>query len=172
MTRSTTTSLARKMPLWRSMASTSVVLPWSTWATIAMLRTSGRICEIRWGWRSRSLFGSASMALCVIEGLSRRAGEVSSARARPSVRAISSALLRNDRVWRRRIGSISSGSPARSPGPRPRSSSSTSRAGDLLELTLDDPRGARDLPRAAEAEGHHVVSTEALAGRWIIVLEK
>src|ERR1700719_5076163 len=28
----------RKMPLWRSMASTSVVLPWSTWATIAILR--------------------------------------------------------------------------------------------------------------------------------------
>src|SRR5712692_6908884 len=26
------------MPLWRSMASTSVVLPWSTWAIIAMLR--------------------------------------------------------------------------------------------------------------------------------------
>ena len=44
--------------------------------------------------------------------------------------------------------------------------------GDLLELTLDDPRGFRDLPRAAEAEGHHVVSTEAVAGRWIIVLEK
>ena len=44
--------------------------------------------------------------------------------------------------------------------------------GDLIELTLDDPRGARDLPRAAEAEGHHVVATEALAGRWIITLEK
>ena len=44
--------------------------------------------------------------------------------------------------------------------------------GDLLQLTLDDPRGARDLPRAAEAEGHHVVSTEALAERWIIILEK
>ncbi len=44
--------------------------------------------------------------------------------------------------------------------------------GDLLELTLDDPRGARDLPRAAEAEGHHVVSHEPQAGRWIIVLEK
>jgi TusA-related sulfurtransferase len=44
--------------------------------------------------------------------------------------------------------------------------------GDLLELTLDDPRGARDLPRAAEAEGHHVVSTETRAGQWIITLEK
>lgn len=44
--------------------------------------------------------------------------------------------------------------------------------GDLLELVLDDPRGARDLPRAAEAEGHHVVSEEAEAARWRIVLEK
>jgi tRNA 2-thiouridine synthesizing protein A len=44
--------------------------------------------------------------------------------------------------------------------------------GDLLELTLDDPRGFRDLPRAAEAEGHHVVSAEAHAGRWVVVIEK
>ena len=44
--------------------------------------------------------------------------------------------------------------------------------GDLIELTLDDPRAARDLPHAAEAEGHHVVSTEALAARWIIIIEK
>ena len=38
MTRSTSSWLARKTPLWRSMASTSVVLPWSTWAMMAMLR--------------------------------------------------------------------------------------------------------------------------------------
>lgn len=44
--------------------------------------------------------------------------------------------------------------------------------GDLLELTLDDPRGARDLPRAAEAEGHHVVSEETAGVRFVIVLEK
>jgi tRNA 2-thiouridine synthesizing protein A len=44
--------------------------------------------------------------------------------------------------------------------------------GDLLQLTLDDPRGARDLPRAAESEGHHVVSTEVLGECWIIILEK
>jgi TusA-related sulfurtransferase len=44
--------------------------------------------------------------------------------------------------------------------------------GALLELTIDDPRGARDLPRAAEAEGHHVVSIEVGAGRWVILLEK
>ena len=44
--------------------------------------------------------------------------------------------------------------------------------GALLELTLDDPRGVRDLPRAAEAEGHHVVSIDAGAGRWVILVEK
>jgi len=43
---------------------------------------------------------------------------------------------------------------------------------DLLEITLDDPRGARDLPRAAEAEGHQVVSTRGEPGYWIIVIEK
>lgn len=46
------------------------------------------------------------------------------------------------------------------------------RPGDLLELVLDDPRGARDLPRAAEAEGHHVVSAHAKGTSWIIVIEK
>ena len=28
------------------------------------------------------------------------------------------------------------------------------RRGQILELLLDDPRGARDIPRAAEAEGY------------------
>jgi TusA-related sulfurtransferase len=46
------------------------------------------------------------------------------------------------------------------------------RAGDLLELVLDDPRGARDLPRAAEAEGHHVASVTPTDGRWTITIEK
>ena len=36
ITRSSTTSLVRKVPLWRSISSTSVVLPWSTCAIIAM----------------------------------------------------------------------------------------------------------------------------------------
>jgi TusA-related sulfurtransferase len=44
--------------------------------------------------------------------------------------------------------------------------------GDHLELVLDDPRGAKDLPRAAEAEGHHVVRADAQTGRWVIVIEK
>src|SRR5277367_37444 len=38
MTRSVRASLARKVPAWRNMASTSVVLPWSTWAMMAILR--------------------------------------------------------------------------------------------------------------------------------------
>ncbi|EJW93380.1 hypothetical protein EVA_18511 [gut metagenome] len=38
MTRSATCSLARKVPLWRSIWSTRVVLPWSTCAIIAILR--------------------------------------------------------------------------------------------------------------------------------------
>ena len=38
MTRSVRASLARKVPAWRNMASTRVVLPWSTWAMMAILR--------------------------------------------------------------------------------------------------------------------------------------
>src|SRR5215218_3209723 len=41
-TRSATSWLARTAPACQSMASTKVVLPWSTWATIATLRTSSR----------------------------------------------------------------------------------------------------------------------------------
>ncbi len=36
--------------------------------------------------------------------------------------------------------------------------------GQVLELTLDDPRGARDIPRAAEAEGYAMLSSETLGG--------
>ena len=45
ITRSATTWLARNDPVWRRSASTSVVLPWSTWATIATLRRSARIAS-------------------------------------------------------------------------------------------------------------------------------
>ena len=41
MTRSATCSLARKMPDCQSMASTSVVFPWSTWAMMATFLMSG-----------------------------------------------------------------------------------------------------------------------------------
>src|SRR5213592_4628715 len=42
MTRSFTSWFSRNTPDCQSMASTSVVLPWSTWATIATLRRSRR----------------------------------------------------------------------------------------------------------------------------------
>jgi len=45
-------------------------------------------------------------------------------------------------------------------------------AQDVLEILLDDPRGARDLPRAAEAEGHHVIGTSPDGARWVITIEK
>src|SRR5689334_6750009 len=44
MIRSGTASFSRKRPDCQSMASTSVVLPWSTWAMIATLRIVSRCC--------------------------------------------------------------------------------------------------------------------------------
>jgi TusA-related sulfurtransferase len=45
--------------------------------------------------------------------------------------------------------------------------------GETLELTLDDPRGVRDIPRAAEAEGYSIVEAHAAAsGVWILRIEK
>ncbi len=36
--------------------------------------------------------------------------------------------------------------------------------GQVLEILLDDPRGARDIPGAAEAEGYSMLGGEARAG--------
>lgn len=44
--------------------------------------------------------------------------------------------------------------------------------GETLELTLDDPRGARDIPRAAEAEGYAIVEARAAGGVWVLRIEK
>jgi TusA-related sulfurtransferase len=44
-------------------------------------------------------------------------------------------------------------------------------AGDEIDLLLDDPQGARDLPRAAEAAGHHVIGIASGDGWWRITLE-
>jgi TusA-related sulfurtransferase len=44
--------------------------------------------------------------------------------------------------------------------------------GETLELMLDDPRGARDIPRAAEAEGYAMLETRAVDGIWILKIEK
>ncbi|MGH7341141.1 MAG: sulfurtransferase TusA family protein, partial [Candidatus Rokuibacteriota bacterium] len=43
--------------------------------------------------------------------------------------------------------------------------------GDVIDVVLDDPIGARDLPRAAESAGHHVVHVASDAGAWRITIE-
>jgi TusA-related sulfurtransferase len=44
--------------------------------------------------------------------------------------------------------------------------------GETLELLLDDPRGARDIPRAAEAEGYAVTAMSQQRSLWRLVIEK
>jgi len=44
--------------------------------------------------------------------------------------------------------------------------------GDILELLIDDPKGRRDIPRAAEAEGYAIVNIQESDGRWFIAIEK
>lgn len=44
--------------------------------------------------------------------------------------------------------------------------------GDTLELLIDDPKGRRDIPRAAEAEGYAIVSIHETDGCWWIMIEK
>ena len=45
-------------------------------------------------------------------------------------------------------------------------------AGTRVEVLVDDPRSERDLPLAAEAEGHAVLEVEAV-GSWLrILIEK
>jgi TusA-related sulfurtransferase len=46
------------------------------------------------------------------------------------------------------------------------------RHGETIELTLDDPRGARDIPRAAEAEGYAIIGIEEIDGLWRLWIEK
>lgn len=44
--------------------------------------------------------------------------------------------------------------------------------GDMLELLIDDPKGRRDIPRAAEAEGYVIVDVHDVVDGWCIVIEK
>jgi tRNA 2-thiouridine synthesizing protein A len=44
--------------------------------------------------------------------------------------------------------------------------------GQILEITLDDPRGARDIPRAAEAEGYVVLESRAEGRVFHLRIEK
>src|SRR4051812_9189396 len=71
MTRSFTSWFWRKAPDCQSMASTSVVFPWSTWATIATLRRSSRTAM-----RQLKLAGRLAVAACRLGGLTCNAGAV------------------------------------------------------------------------------------------------
>jgi tRNA 2-thiouridine synthesizing protein A len=42
--------------------------------------------------------------------------------------------------------------------------------GSEVELIVDDPKGARDIPRAAEAEGYAVANVERRQADWRIVI--
>ena len=42
--------------------------------------------------------------------------------------------------------------------------------GAELELILDDPKGARDIPRAAEAEGYVVIEVEQRRTDWRLLI--
>lgn len=44
--------------------------------------------------------------------------------------------------------------------------------GEVLELMLDDPRGARDIPGAAEAEGYVVLESTARDGIFELRIER
>jgi tRNA 2-thiouridine synthesizing protein A len=44
--------------------------------------------------------------------------------------------------------------------------------GQILELTLDDPRGARDIPRAAEAEGCVILESRTEGALFHLKIEK
>jgi TusA-related sulfurtransferase len=46
------------------------------------------------------------------------------------------------------------------------------RRGEVLELLIDDPRGARDIPRAAEAEGFSIVEMGEIGSTWRLRIEK
>jgi tRNA 2-thiouridine synthesizing protein A len=44
--------------------------------------------------------------------------------------------------------------------------------GDVLEVLIDDPKGRRDIPRAAEAEGYAIAQISEITGGWCIAIEK
>jgi TusA-related sulfurtransferase len=44
-------------------------------------------------------------------------------------------------------------------------------AGAEVEVWLDDPKGARDLPRAAEAQGYHVVEIVSCGHDWRVLIQ-
>lgn len=44
--------------------------------------------------------------------------------------------------------------------------------GTEVEVLLDDPKGARDIPRAAEAEGYAVLEVAAGGSGWRVVIQR
>lgn len=44
--------------------------------------------------------------------------------------------------------------------------------GEVLEVLINDPKGRRDIPRAAEAEGYAIVAIDEVDGGWRIAIEK
>lgn len=46
------------------------------------------------------------------------------------------------------------------------------RRGEVVELMIDDPRGVRDIPRAAEAEGYSIVEVSEAGLLWRIRIER
>jgi TusA-related sulfurtransferase len=45
-------------------------------------------------------------------------------------------------------------------------------SGGVLELILDDPKGARDIPRAAEAEGYAVLDNSYDGRQWRLRIQR
>ena len=43
---------------------------------------------------------------------------------------------------------------------------------ETLALWIDDPRGVRDIPRAAAAEGYDVLEVEPVGPRWRITIQR
>ena len=43
--------------------------------------------------------------------------------------------------------------------------------GEEIDLLVDEPQAARDIPRAAETAGHHLVAVAAEGSHWRITLE-
>lgn len=43
--------------------------------------------------------------------------------------------------------------------------------GTEIDLLIDDPRSLRDLPRAAESNGHHVIAVDSQQPPWRITVE-
>jgi len=43
--------------------------------------------------------------------------------------------------------------------------------GSEIEIILDDPKGARDIPRAAEADGYAVIEVQRCRHDWRIMIQ-